>query len=117
MFPDDSACVAYVERLRWPEGFVCPSCRVAAAPWRQTRGRLVCGACRHQASVTAGTIFDKTRTRLTTWFEAAWHVSTAKKAFRPRHSNKRWVRAIGRRGQCCSAFESPWYAPSETGCL
>jgi len=78
MFPDDPACVAYVERLRWPEGFVCPSCRVAAAPWRQTRGRLVCGACRHQASVTAGTIFDKTRTALTTWFEAAWHVTTAK---------------------------------------
>ena len=78
MFPDDPACVAYVERLRWPEGFVCPSCRVAAAPWRQTRGRLVCGACRHQASVTAGTIFDKTRTPLTTWFEAAWHVTTAK---------------------------------------
>jgi transposase-like protein len=28
--------------------------------------------------VTAGTIFDKTRTPLTTWFEAAWHVTTAK---------------------------------------
>ncbi len=35
-------------------------------------------ACRHQASVTAGTILDKTRTPLTTWFEAAWHVTTAK---------------------------------------
>lgn len=28
--------------------------------------------------MTAGTIFDKTRTPLTTWFEAAWHVTTAK---------------------------------------
>jgi transposase-like protein len=28
--------------------------------------------------VTVGTIFDKTRTPLTTWFEAAWHVTTAK---------------------------------------
>jgi len=28
--------------------------------------------------VTASTIFDKTRTALTTWFEAAWHVTTAK---------------------------------------
>jgi transposase-like protein len=28
--------------------------------------------------VTAGTIFDKTRTPLTTWFEAAWHLTTAK---------------------------------------
>lgn len=39
---------------------------------------MVCPACRHQASVTVGTILDKTRTPLTTWFEAAWHVTTAK---------------------------------------
>jgi transposase-like protein len=28
--------------------------------------------------VTAGTLFEKTRTPLTTWFDAAWHVTTAK---------------------------------------
>jgi len=28
--------------------------------------------------VTAGTILDKTRIPLTTWFEAAWHLTTAK---------------------------------------
>jgi len=78
MFPDDEACASYFERLRWPEGFVCPTCKTTATPWRQTRGRLVCSACRHQASVSAGTILDKTRTPLTTWFEAAWHVTTAK---------------------------------------
>lgn len=50
-------------------------------PWRQTRGRLVCPACRHQASVTVGTIMEKTRTPLTTWFEAAWHLTTAKNGF------------------------------------
>jgi len=47
-------------------------------PWRQTRDRLVCCGCRHQTSVGAGTILDKTRTPLTTWFEAAWHITTAK---------------------------------------
>lgn len=78
MFPDDKACAAYLEKLRWPDGFVCPVCKTPAAPWRQTRERLVCSACRHQASVSAGTILDKTRTPLTTWFEAAWHVTTAK---------------------------------------
>jgi transposase-like protein len=78
MFPDDFACMAYLERLRWPTGFVCPGCAATATPWRQTRGRLVCPSCRQQASVTAGTIFDKTRTPLTTWFEAAWHLTTAK---------------------------------------
>jgi hypothetical protein len=39
---------------------------------------LVCRSCRGQTRVAAGTIFDKTRTSLTTWFEAAWHLTTAK---------------------------------------
>jgi transposase-like protein len=39
---------------------------------------MVCSSCRHQTSSTAKTIFDKTRTPLTTWFEAAWHMTTAK---------------------------------------
>ena len=78
MFPDNTACAAYLERLRWPNGFVCPACGNQREPWRHTRGRLVCPLCRHQSTVTAGTIFDKTRTPLTTWFDAAWHVTTAK---------------------------------------
>ena len=78
MFPCEEACLRYVEALRWHDGFLCPACGSAGEPWRATRGRLVCRVCRHQASVTAGTVFDKTRTPLTTWFEAAWHVTTAK---------------------------------------
>ena len=78
MFPDDTACAAFLARLRWPEGFICPVCNTASTPWNESRGRLACPICRHQTSVTAGTIFDKTRTSLTTWFEAAWHVTTAK---------------------------------------
>jgi hypothetical protein len=31
-----------------------------------------------QTSVTAGTIFDKTRTPLTTWFAAAWYITNQK---------------------------------------
>ncbi len=78
MFPDDEACEQYIERLRWPEGFVCSACRKNSGPWRASRGRLVCPACHKHVRVRAGTIFDKTRTPLTTWFEAAWHVTTAK---------------------------------------
>lgn len=78
MFPDQAACAAYLEHLRWPEGFVCVACNTPGEPWRKTRGRLSCSACRHQVSPTAGTILDKTRTPLTTWFEAAWHLTTAK---------------------------------------
>ncbi|MGC8490068.1 MAG: IS1595 family transposase [Clostridia bacterium] len=77
-FPDDAACAAYLEQLRWPGGFVCASCGVARQPWRQTRGRLTCAACRRQTSVTAGTVFEKTRTPLRVWFAGAWQVTTAK---------------------------------------
>ena len=77
-FPDEATCAAYLEQLRWHSRFSCPVCQAVGEPWRQTRGRLVCAACRHQTSVTAGTIMDKTRTPLTTWFEAAWHLTTAK---------------------------------------
>jgi transposase-like protein len=78
MFPDEAACEAYLERIRWPHGFICPACEKPSTPWRETRGRLGCPLCRHQCSVTAGTIFDKTRTSLPIWFDAAWHVTTAK---------------------------------------
>ncbi|MEI6349465.1 MAG: IS1595 family transposase [Candidatus Berkelbacteria bacterium] len=78
MFPDNIACAAFMEKLRWPNGFICPRCNVASKPWYQTRNRLVCPHCRFQTSVCAGTIFEKTRTPLITWFEAAWHVTTAK---------------------------------------
>ncbi len=78
MFPDEDACSAYLERLRWPRGFVCPTCGADERPWRQTRGRIVCARCRRQSTATAGTILNKTRTPLSTWFEAAWLVTTAK---------------------------------------
>lgn len=78
MFPDNQACSTYLEHLRWPDGFICPACDTRTKAWYQTHARLVCSACRHQTTVTAGTIFEKTRTPLTTWFEAAWHLTTAK---------------------------------------
>ena len=78
MFPDDTACADFLIRLRWPDGFICPACKTSSIPWNESRRRLACPICRHQTSVSAGTIFDKTRTPLTTWFEAAWHVTTAK---------------------------------------
>jgi len=42
------------------------------------RGLWLCGECRHQASVTAGTIFQDSHLPLTTWFRAMWHVTSQK---------------------------------------
>ena len=77
-FATEDSCTAYLERLRWPKGFCCPSCGAIDEPGRATRGRLICRSCRHQSSVTAGTIFDKTRTSLRVWFAAAWYITNQK---------------------------------------
>jgi transposase-like protein len=76
-FATDQACRDYLVRLRWPHGFVCPRCEARTA-WAATRGRLVCGSCRHQTSVTAGTIFQDIRKPLRLWFRAMWYVTSQK---------------------------------------
>jgi transposase-like protein len=76
-FSTEEACRGYLQQLRWPKGFVCPRCQGGEA-WAGSRGRLICRTCRHQASVTAGTIFQDTHTSLVLWFRAAWCVTSQK---------------------------------------
>jgi transposase-like protein len=76
-FSTEDACRQYLFGLRWPHGFVCPRC-AGKTVWQATRGRLVCGDCRHQASVTAGTIFQDSHLPMTTWFRAMWYVTSQK---------------------------------------
>jgi transposase-like protein len=78
-FPDDAACVAYLDRLRWADGFVCPGCG-STRSWPASRGlgARVCAQCAKRTSVTAGTVFASTRSPLTQWFAAAWHVCATK---------------------------------------
>jgi transposase-like protein len=76
-FPDDDACLDYLDWLRWPMGFSCPNCP-GGKGWRLGDGRWWCKACRRRVSVTAGTIFHHTQTPLTVWFAAAWYMTTQK---------------------------------------
>jgi len=76
-FPDNAACLAYLERLRWPEGFTCPACGQPGG-WRTAKARWMCRACGRQSSVTAGTIFHQIRTPLSTWFAAIWFITSQK---------------------------------------
>lgn len=76
-FPDDAACLDYLAGLRWPDGFVCPGCGGRQA-WRTGAGLWMCTACQRRTSVTAGTIFHRTRTPLSTWFAAIWFLTSQK---------------------------------------
>ena len=76
-FATEAACFEYLVRLRWPDGFVCPQCGVNGA-WRTSRGLWCCQHCGVQTSVTAGTIFHRTRKPLRLWFRTMWHITTQK---------------------------------------
>ena len=76
-FPTDADCLDYLEWLRWPHGFVCPSCGHSEG-WRLGDGRFKCTGCGSRTSVIAGTIFDRTRTPLTVWFSACWYFASGK---------------------------------------
>jgi transposase-like protein len=75
-FSTDADCLDYLEWLRWPDGFSCPAC--GGSGWRLGDGRFECAGCGGRTSVTAGTIFDRTRTPLTVWFTACWMFATQK---------------------------------------
>ena len=78
-FPDEQACLGYLERLRWGDGFVCPCCgTVDGGWWAVRRGLRKCAVCHHETSVTAGTIFHGSRLSLTSWFAAIWYVVNQK---------------------------------------
>ena len=76
-FATEEACRQYLFRMRWPEGFRCPRCGQGKA-WTTGRGLYHCAGCGHEASVTAGTIFQDTRKPLTEWFRAMYWVTTQK---------------------------------------
>src|SRR5450755_3710443 len=77
-FHSERACRDYLEKLRWVDGFICPKCGQISQVERMSRGRLICRECRHQATATAGTVFDKTRTELRVWFAAIWSLTNQK---------------------------------------
>jgi len=77
-FATEDACLDYLEGLRWPGGFVCPHCGDRQG-WRISRRRMwMCATCHRKTSVTAGTIFHRSHTPISTWFAAAWFVTSTK---------------------------------------
>jgi transposase-like protein/ribosomal protein L37AE/L43A len=76
-FATEAACRAYLAELRWPDGFRCPKCGGTKA-WPVRTVLWQCVGCGRQTSVTAGTVFQDTRTPLRTWFRAMWCVTSSK---------------------------------------
>ncbi|MGF1607608.1 MAG: IS1595 family transposase [Rhodothalassiaceae bacterium] len=76
-FPDDAACAAWLVEQRWPDGFRCPACGHDRAFALRTKAfTFECAACRHQTSVTAGTVMHGSKLKLVVWFWAAYLMAT-----------------------------------------
>jgi hypothetical protein len=67
-FGSEADCIEHLEKTRWPAGFRCPNCTHDVGYRINFRRLIQCAVCRHQTSVTAGTIFHKTRIPLQLWF-------------------------------------------------
>jgi len=84
---DESAAVAFIERLRWAGDPACPRCgdeNVYAMLDRKTgkrerNFRWRCRACAKMFSVRTGTVFEETRLPLRIWCHAFWRCCASKK--------------------------------------
>lgn len=75
-FRSERDCLKYLIQRKWPHGFCCPRCGHGRAYIIESRKIYQCARCRHQTSVTANTIFHKTRKPLRDWFWAIFLVAT-----------------------------------------
>jgi transposase-like protein len=98
-FDTDEKCREYLYRTQWPDGFVCPKCGAVDEPFQiKSRGLYQCRHCTHQTSVTAGTIFDGTRTPLRKWFLAIYLMG----------SDKRGCSALRLKRELGIAYDTAW---------
>lgn len=85
-FQDAESAREYLEKVRWPDGPVCPHCgeseRIYEATGKKARaGRYRCGnkECRKDFTVTVGTLFERSHIPLHKWLQAAYWLCSSKK--------------------------------------
>lgn len=77
-FSTEEACAQHLREMRWADSFKCPRCGHGEAWFIRTRNILDCKSCRAKISLTAGTIFHKTRTPLVKWYWLIYHMAMDK---------------------------------------
>jgi transposase-like protein len=77
-YGSEEKCREKLFKYRWSEGFQCPKCGHTHYYELKTRQLFQCTRCRHQCSITSGTIFDSSKLPLPTWFLAIYLITQAK---------------------------------------
>jgi hypothetical protein len=78
LFPNDAACAACLEAIRWRHGFTCMWCGERGEPFRiSTRPHVLrCRKCRKDNSLIVGTVMERTHTPLSVWFWGVYLASS-----------------------------------------
>lgn len=97
-FGTEESCRDYLAGQRWPEGFICPKCGHKHG-YRLSNGLYQCTHCRHQTSVTAGTVLHHSHVSLSKWFLAFYFVS----------QDKRGISAVQLSSQIGVTYKTAWY--------
>jgi transposase-like protein len=98
-FGCDEKCRAELERLRWPEGPICPRCKSTSISKVAKRNQYDCNVCRYQFSVTAGTIFNDSHLPLWKWFLCTYLICESRKGM----SANQIKRTLG------ISYKTAWY--------
>lgn len=98
-FGSDEKCRAELEKMRWPEGVICPRCKSTSISKVAKRSQYDCNVCRYQFSVTAGTIFNDSHLPLWKWFLATLLICEARKGM----SANQIKRTVG------VSYKTAWY--------
>lgn len=85
-FHDETAAIARLERIVWPNGVVCPHCgNVDAGRFTKHKGKTArpglrtCLECKRQFTCKVGTVFESSHVPLHKWFQAAHLLASSKK--------------------------------------
>ncbi|HXL67621.1 MAG TPA: IS1595 family transposase, partial [Xanthobacteraceae bacterium] len=80
-YPTDEACLERLMQVQFGgTEITCPACGVAEAKFHlmHTRKAYACQECGHHIYPCAGTIFNKSRTKLTHWFFAMYLMTSTR---------------------------------------
>ncbi len=78
-FPDDATCLEWLRNRLYPDGIFCDACQAITKHHRvKSRPSYSCDHCGHHVHPTAGTIFHKSPTPLTTWFYAVYLMASTR---------------------------------------
>src|SRR6266542_3454241 len=81
-FHNETAAIARLEAIVWPQGPFCPRCggfdRITPVKGGRA-GLRRCGPCKREFTVTVGTIFERSHVKLHKWFQAAHLMASSKK--------------------------------------